>query len=61
MPLPTRLNVEMPDDAGRDGFVEFLGSPTIVVQVAVMTIFATARLFLAALAALCLILGRTDW
>merc|ERR1712223_1809927 len=27
-----RLNVEMPDDAGRDGFVEFLGSPTIVVQ-----------------------------
>ena len=44
MPFPTRLNVEMPDDAGRDGFVEFLGSPTIVVQVAFMTIFATIRL-----------------
>merc|ERR1711963_1070554 len=27
-----RLNVETPDDGGRDGFSEFLGSPTIVVQ-----------------------------
>merc|ERR1711884_516698 len=27
-----RLNVETPDDGGRDGFIEFPGSPTIVVQ-----------------------------
>ena len=35
----------MPDDGGRDGFSEFPGSPTIVVQVTMVTFFAFAQLF----------------
>ena len=37
--ISPRLNIETPEDEGRDGLDDFPGSPTIIIQVTGLTIY----------------------